>query len=119
MLEMASKGGVQEIPRLIEKNTEALIFRLGPGGYYGPAIRQYFDALYASSYLQYIIILDEQGKLFGIYDALDLAVYFCTEEDRAYDNFAAWLKRPNDNSLQSLSRLFQDLLKQIKRRGGK
>jgi hypothetical protein len=105
MLEMASKGGVQEIPRLIEKKTEALVFRLGHGGYYGPAIRQYFDALYASSYLQYLIILDEQGKLFGIYDALDLAVYFRTQADRAYDNFAAWLNRPSENSLRSLSRL--------------
>jgi hypothetical protein len=58
MLEMAAKGGIQEIPRLVEKKNEALVFRLGHGGYYGPAIQQYFDALYASSYLQYLIVLN-------------------------------------------------------------
>ncbi len=105
MLEMASKGGVHEIPRLIEKKTEALLFRLGHGGYYGPAIQQYFDALYASSYLQYLIILNQEGKLFGIYDALDLAVYFRTEGKQAYKNFASWLNQPSTSSQRELARL--------------
>ncbi len=105
MLEMAAKGGVREIPRLVEKKTEALVFRLGHGGYYGPAIREYFDALYASSYLQYLIILNRDSKLFGIYDALDLAVYFRTQGERAYDNFARWLNKANDTSQRQLSGL--------------
>jgi len=105
MLEMSAKGGVQEIPRLVEKKTEALVFRLGHGGYYGPAIKQYFDALYASSYLQYLIVLNQEGKLFGLYDALDLAVYFRTEGNRAYDDFAGWLNRPTDPARRSLARL--------------
>lgn len=105
MLAMAAKGGVQKIPKLVENKTEALIFRLGHGGYYGPAIQQYFDALYASSYLQYLIILNDKGKLFGIYDALDLAVYFRTEGERAYRDFARWLNQPSDSSQGSLSRL--------------
>lgn len=105
MLEMAAKGGVREIPQLMEKKTEALVFRLGHGGYYGPAIQQYFDALYASSYLQYLIILDDKGKLYGIYDALDVAVYFRTEGEGAYRNFERWLNRPDDSSLRSLRRL--------------
>ena len=63
MLEMASKGGVRQIPELVANKTEALVFRLGHGGYHGPAIKEYFDTLYASSYLQYLIVLDEQGKL--------------------------------------------------------
>ncbi len=105
MLEMAAKGGVQEIPQLVQQKTEALVFRLGHGGYYGPAIQQYFDALYASSYLQYLIVLNEQGKLFGIYDALDLAVYFRATGERAYRNFAQWLNRPSDSSQLELARL--------------
>jgi len=105
MLEMAAKGGVREIPQLVQKKTEALIFRLGHGGYYGPAIQQYFDALYASSYLQYLIVLNQEGKLFGIYNALDLAVYFRTEGEQAYNNFASWLNRTSDSSQRELTRL--------------
>jgi CBS domain-containing protein len=105
LMQMAAKGGVQEIPRLIQNRTEALTFRLGQGGYYGPAIQQYFDALYASSYLKYIVVLDEDGSLFGIYDALDLAVAFRTEGERAYGNFANWLNRPDDYARESLARL--------------
>lgn len=105
MLEMAAKGGVQEIPKLVQKKTEALVFRLGHGGYYGPAIQQYFDALYASSYFQYLILLNQESKLFGIYDVLDLAVYFRTKGKRAYKDFANWLNRSGDSSHDSLSRL--------------
>ncbi|MBI5461573.1 MAG: hypothetical protein HY941_05230 [Gammaproteobacteria bacterium] len=105
MLQMASKGGVSDIPRLVENKTQALMFRLGQGGYYGPAIRQYFDALYASSYLQYLVVMDPNGKLFCLYDALDLAVFFRTQGEQAYDEFARWLNTPNANPLQSLKRL--------------
>jgi CBS domain-containing protein len=105
LLQMAAKGGVQEIPRLIENRTEALMFRLGQGGYYGPAIQQYFDALYASSYLKYVVVLDVDGRLFGIYDALDLAVAFRTDGDRAYTNLADWLNRPDDYAREALARL--------------
>ncbi|MCP4340113.1 MAG: CBS domain-containing protein [Desulfobulbaceae bacterium] len=105
MLEMATKGGVKEIPQLVQKKTEALVFRLGHGGYYGPAIQQYFDALYASSYLQYLIVLNQEGKLFAIYDALDLAVYFRTEGEQAYHNFASWLNQPNESSQRELTHL--------------
>ena len=105
MLEMAAKAGVKEIPQLVQKKTEALVFRLGHGGYYGPAIQQYFDALYASSYLQYLIVLNQEGKLFGIYDALDLAVYFRTKGKRAYANFATWLNRPTESAQKKLARL--------------
>lgn len=105
MLEMAGKGGVREIPRLIENRTQALVFRLGHGGYYGPAIQQYFEALYASSYLQYLVVVDQDGKLFCLYDVLDLAVHFRTEGGRGYDEFARWLNNPNERTPESLRRL--------------
>lgn len=105
MLEMASKGGVREIPDLVARKTEALVFRLGHGGYHGPAINSYVDALYASSYLQYIIILDEQGQLFGVYNALDLAVWFRTTGDRAYRDFADWLNRAGAGAREALAKL--------------
>lgn len=105
MLEMASKGGVRDIPELVANKTQALVFRLGHGGYYGPAIQQYLDALYASSYLQYLVILDENGRLFGIYRALDLAVAFRTQGERAYNEFADWLNRPDENARRALARM--------------
>jgi len=105
MLNMAEKTGVQQIPQLVQNKTEALVFRLGHGHYYGPAIQTYFDALYASSYLQYLIVLDQEGKLFGIYNALDLAVYFRTQGENAYRNFARWLNQAEESSKRQLAAL--------------
>lgn len=102
---MASKGGVQEIPVLLANKTEALLFRLGHGGYYGPAIREYFDALYASSYLKYVVVVDEAGRLFGVYNAMDLTVAFRTLGDHAYGDFANWLNRPDDGAREQLTQL--------------
>ncbi|GAB1258439.1 CBS domain-containing protein [Aurantivibrio plasticivorans] len=104
-MEMASKGGVQRIPELIKKKTEALVFRLGHGGYYGPAIKEYFDALYASSYLQYIVVLKEDGTLFSVYDVLDLAVYFRAEDRRGYQRFAKALNQKTQEDLTYLTEL--------------
>ena len=36
-IEMSQKMGVEQIPELIKKKTEALEFMLGFGGYWGPA----------------------------------------------------------------------------------
>ncbi len=105
MLEMAAKRGVQDIPRLVEKKTQAIEFRLGHGGYYGPAIRQYFDALYDSTYLQYLILQDSNGKLYGIYVAPDLAVSFRTGGEDAYNQFAQWLNQPDSHALKRLQAL--------------
>jgi len=105
MLEMAAKGGVREIPSLIENKTQALVFRLGHGGYYGPAIEDYFDALYASSFLQYLIITDKKARLYGIYDVLDLSVYFRTNQNSPYKNFAGWLNNADERDLKSLRAL--------------
>ena len=45
VIQPAEKRGTDAIPKLIEQKTQALAFRLGMGGYYGEAIRQYFDDL--------------------------------------------------------------------------
>ena len=102
MLEMASKGGVGDSPALVERKTQALQFRLGHGGYYGPAIEQYFDALFASSYLQYLIIKDQDSRFFGMYIVTDLAVHFRTRGEDAYTEFAALL---NDGDADSMDKL--------------
>lgn len=103
--EMATKGGVRDIPKLLDKKTEALVFQLGHGGYYGPAIKEYIIKLYASSYLKYFIILDQEGKLFGIYDVKIITVHLFSERSQAYDEFAKLLNRPTDDSLKKLAQL--------------
>ncbi len=105
LLSMETKQGVGKIPELVENQIEALVFQLGHGGYYGPAIKQYIDALQASSYLQYIIVLDQQEKLFGIYEVPDLLIYFRINPNDPYSKIAGWLNRPDERALNELRRL--------------
>lgn len=63
------KVGVQEIPRLMATGTEALSFRLGYGGYYGPAIWMYMSHLIRSLSFRYVVIVEANGSLFGIFEA--------------------------------------------------
>lgn len=105
MLEMASKGGVRDIPQLVENKTQALKFRLGHGGYYGPAINEYYDTLAASSYLQYFIIKDRDSRFFGMYIANDLGVFFRTGEHSAYEEFADLLNNGDSSARQRLAQL--------------
>lgn len=90
-VEPASKGGVERIPQLIERKTEALEFQLGHGGYWGPAIKTYFDSLEAYAFLRYAIIYNPDGTLFGVYIARDLLRYFRRKGDSAYEGFARYL----------------------------
>ncbi len=104
-VERATKGGTDRIPSLIESKTEALEFRLLHGGYWGPAIEEYFESLAAAAFLRYAIIYDEGGRLFGIYDARELVRYFRQKGRSAYDDFASWLNAGDDRSLERLSDL--------------
>jgi CBS domain-containing protein len=79
-----AKGGVSEIPRFIERRTEAISFRLGAGIYVAQAIEQYFTKLYGSSYLRFIVIENPDGTLFGTYPAADLIAYLRLLPDGYY-----------------------------------
>lgn len=105
MVEAADKRGVNEIPRLIEQRTQALAFRLGAGGYAWEAIRKYFDDLYGSSYLRYVVVNHPDGSLFGIYDAADLIAYLRTLGEDGYAEFEEMLNRGDDEAQAWLSRL--------------
>jgi CBS domain-containing protein len=105
MLNAASKGGVGEIPRLIANKTNALTFSLGMGGYYGDAITQYFDALYGSSYLRYIVVNNPDGSLFGLYPAADLIAYFRAAGPGAYDDLERYLNRGDTAAQEWLAQL--------------
>ena len=55
-LRIDPKLGVDEIPHLIERKTEGLLFRLGHGGYWGTAIEEYLVSLVKFPFLRYIIM---------------------------------------------------------------
>ncbi len=100
---MDPKAGIEEIPRLIEKETEALVFRLGYGGYWGPAIQQYLDELLKFPFLKYIIIEKEDGKLVGTVGARELtSILQAPGSGYTPDDFAHWI---NSSNLQLLERL--------------
>jgi len=104
-VEKGGKGDVAQIPRLIKKKTEALEFRLGHGGYWGPAIKTYFESLDASAFLRYAIINHQDGTLFGVFQAKDLLRYFREKGDWAYREFAGYLNNPNEISTKSIREL--------------
>lgn len=104
-VEGGAKGDVAQIPRLIKSKTEALEFRLGHGGYWGPAIQKYFESLDAYAFLRYAIIHYQDGTLFGVFEAKDLLRYFRGQGESAYHTFARYLNKPNEQSLQRLKDL--------------
>ena len=103
-LQIDPKRGVEEIPRLIEKRTEGLLFLLGYGGYYGPAIQEYLNQLLKYPYLKYIILENPDRTFFGMADARELATLLSSvKPPYSANDFATWLKRPDTSSLKRLS----------------
>lgn len=62
------KSGVGEIQKLMTKGTEALSFELGRRGYFGPAIWMYMVNLSRLTSFRYIVVIKQNGSLFGIFD---------------------------------------------------
>ncbi len=100
---MDPKRGIEEIPHLIEKKTEGLLFRLGYGGYYGPAIQNYFVMLAKQPFLRYAIIENPDKTFFAMADARSLADLLSSSNPpyRA-DQFARWLNSSDKASLKQL-----------------
>jgi len=105
MIETAPKRGVNDIPKLIEQRTQALAFSLGMGGYYSPAIKKYFEDLYGSSYLRFVVINNPDGTLYGIYNAADLIAYLRTLGEGGYDTFEEMLNKGDNQAKDRLARL--------------
>jgi len=104
-VERGPKGGVERIPELIERKTEALDFELGYGKYYAPAIKTYFESLLAHASLKYVIVSDRTQKLFGIYDAVSLITYLGQEGSKAYWSFEKALNVGDSNARTKLASL--------------
>lgn len=96
------KRGVAEVPRLIKDKTEVLSFRLGQIRYLGTATKTYFDRLYDSSYLRFIVINKDDNSLFGMYAAADLVPTLRFRGDQGYADFAEWLNIGEESKLMEL-----------------
>jgi CBS domain-containing protein len=104
-IEAPGKGGLGEIPRLIENKTEAISFRLGAGGYVPWMIKEYFEKLYGTSYLKFIVIENPDGTLFGVFTAADLIAYMRAAQDQGYQQFGDLINYGDDGARQMLARL--------------
>ncbi|MFH7319969.1 hypothetical protein ACHHRT_05060 [Desulfurivibrio sp. D14AmB] len=97
------KEAVSKIPQLIERRTEGLLFRLGHGGYWGPAIEEYFAALSRQPFFKYLIIEHPDGRFFGIVDARALTELL-QNSNAPYraDDLARWLNQTDTKKLAQL-----------------
>ncbi|MDX1670864.1 MAG: hypothetical protein R3211_00880 [Balneolaceae bacterium] len=102
-LETDTKGGVSKIPQLIKNKTESLEFRLGYGGYYSSAIRDYFEALRSHSLLKYVIVNNSDGTFFGMFEA-DLLINYleAVRNETRYREFENFLNQANGDALTDL-----------------
>ncbi|WP_068827915.1 CBS domain-containing protein [Pseudomonas sp. BMS12] len=105
VVEMAGKGGIQQLRVLIERRIEALELRLGHGGYYGPALKTYFEALSGSSYLRVVVVNQPDGKLFGMFNAANLISYLRVAGDGGYQQFQQLLNSSSASNWAELSKL--------------
>lgn len=100
---MDPKRGIEEIPQLLERKTEGLVFRLGYNGYYGPAIQEYLARLTAQPYLKYIVIQNSDGTFFGMADARQLSAMLSNPYGPVKaDELARWLINSNRASFSKL-----------------
>jgi len=104
-IERGVKAGVERLPDLIRKKTEAIEFQLGYGRYYGPAIEKYFDTLSSAGFLRYVLIYDENRKLFGVYDARSLYLHLESRGEDAYKEFEKSLNSKSEQVRQAFSKL--------------
>lgn len=105
VMEIATKGGIHELQQLIKRKTEALEFKLGHSGYYGPAIKTYFEALSGSSNLRVVVVDKPDGKLFGMYNAADLIGYLRVAGEQGYQRFQELLNSGSEEAQAELAKL--------------
>lgn len=103
VVEMAAKGGMDELRRIVERKTGALEFKLGAGGYYGPAIQTYLEALAGSATLRTLVVSYPSGTLFGVYNAADLIGYLRVTGESGYAQFQQLLNRGDAAAQKTLA----------------
>ncbi len=101
-----TKGGVQEIPKLLNNKTEALTFYLGYQGYYNRAIYQYIKQLTGKPFLKYLIILEKDGRFY----AMGSAQKFIEKYPDCCDAYLQFEQALKNDDRAALSTLMPDLI---------
>jgi hypothetical protein len=102
-LATAAEGSLQDLrQRLIGRQIEALVFKLGYDGYSGEAVKKYFEAL--SDSLRVVLVNDPEGKLFAFYNVPDLIRSLGSSEVK-YRDLAQWLSNENQEDRSELAKL--------------
>jgi len=99
-----AKGSTSAIPDLVARRVEALEFRLGLGGYYvGSAIREYLETLTRHPFFHYVVIFDERGGLFGLFDEEDLMASLDSRRRDGFLWFADALNASTDEAREEIA----------------
>lgn len=99
-LERDPKRGVNVIPKLIQKKTEALTFFFGRGWYDGPAIKKFLKELTAYPFFKYVVINRSDGRFFAMVDARTLFSHLSSREGPGFQTFADWVNESNESALK-------------------
>jgi hypothetical protein len=100
-VEAAEKGGLGDLGRLVAQGVQALLFRLGAGGYVGSAIEEYIRTLTRSPVFRYVLLQEPDGALFGIVDPRKLQA-LVEQRQISWDQFANWVNASNREALGGL-----------------
>ena len=70
--DVATKGGVDQLERMISERTEALSFRFGHGGYDGPAIERYLAELLSRGAVRWVVFENDDAIFWALAEAADV-----------------------------------------------
>lgn len=97
------KAGVEHIPALVQRKTQALVFRFGHGGYFGPAIERYLEELTRYPFFRLLIVHNSDGSLFGILDAHEVVAAMNSQPPLfSGSDFAQWLNKNEQSEIEKL-----------------
>ncbi|MBI2925758.1 MAG: CBS domain-containing protein [Verrucomicrobia bacterium] len=101
LLQSGGKGSLDEIPRLIENKTEALIFTLGSDYYVGSAVATYLQRLSEKPFFKHIVVLRPDNSFVGLANGREFAAVVGSRATQA-DDFVKWLKNSDTDGLAKL-----------------
>ena len=93
---------VKDIPLMMKKNMKGIQFKLG-NTYNAVEVEKIFNILNPSSYLEYLIILDEKDEFFGVYNASDYIASLKIDEIIPYTDKLITLLKDFDKVKQGSS----------------
>jgi hypothetical protein len=106
-MDVALKGGVNEIPNMVRREVPALEFLLGGAVTYAPdAIKQYLETLAQYPFFRFVVILNKDKSLFGMIDGRKmLGILQNPQSSFRFDTFARALTQGGPADQEALAKL--------------